>query len=143
MMRTYKVVRSGLGGMLNPPGHAEHNFSVSDGYGSRMALTSALNDDRIPDEFKDQVRLLLLMHEGTFTEEWEHTCYNYFRNCYSPDGVNRDVSCCLIDRSNKAPADHHLAVMHIRLFFPTYIPNYNLIKNNGDKGSWSSTAAEV
>lgn len=136
------IVNSGMGGFLNPPNHAEHSYGVEEYVNGRssgsMSLTSALEDVYVSDEVKEEARRLLKENAGEFTEEWEHSCYNYFRNCYSPDGANRKASDCIISKECINP-EYHLAYLHIKSFFPDYKPNEFLINNNGDKGSWSKS----
>ena len=64
--------------------------------------------------------------------------YNYFRNCWSPDGVNRNVDKCKVyTPTYDSDLTLSLAYLFIRRFFPDYEPNEYLIFNNGDKGLWS------
>jgi hypothetical protein len=138
----YVIVTSGMGGMLNPPKDAEHTHSVAIKYSNgrdagSMSLRAALKDEDVPVSVRLRIKSILLTTLPEMTEEWEHSVYNYFRGCYSPDGIDRNVSNVVIDKTNSRPADHHLAVMLIRSFFPDYTPNLELIENNGNKGSWS------
>jgi len=149
MKTEFIIVKDGMGAMLNPPNDAEHKFHVKERKVSTrytvgdMSLRHALTCDYVPASVKAEVEKLLALHKGELTEEWEHTCYNYFRNCYSKDGVSRNVNDnMVIDRTNSQPIEHHLAYMHIKTFFPDYKPNELLIHNNGDKGSWSSSKKE-
>lgn len=119
-----RILNSGMGGFLNPPGHAEHNWSIGDGNGS-ASLTYALTQPWVSDELKRAIRALLLTNPGTFTPEWEANCYAYFRNCYSPDGVQRNVSGLM----SNGPPEYHAAYLHIKKFFPVYAPNLELIAN--------------
>lgn len=137
----FEIVREGMGGFLNPPNDAEHTFSlVAKRRGREIAaysLREALKANEVPEDVKERIRALLDEHKPVFTEEWEHSVYNYFRNCYSPDGINRNVSDCIVDPENRQPKEHHLAYLFIKQFFPDYQPNEYLILNNGDKGAWS------
>lgn len=138
----YEIVRDGIGGFLNPPNDAEHTFSLvaKDKLGREVAsysLRAALEANEVPEDMKNHIRALLDECKPVFTEEWEHSVYNYYRNCYSPDGINRNASDCIIDPTNRRPREHHLAYLFIKQFFPDYQPNDYLILNNGDKGSWS------
>jgi hypothetical protein len=140
----FVIKREGQGGFLNPPNDAEHIYCVMEKYlngrecGS-MSLRYSLTDSDVPEEIKEKVRTLLNENKDTLTEEWEHSCYNYFRNCYSPDGIDRNVTNCLSDKTNSLPSHNHLAYLHIKSFFPNYEPNEFLIVNNGNNGSWSNS----
>ncbi|MEK5036158.1 hypothetical protein MKY96_32435, partial [Paenibacillus sp. FSL R7-0302] len=136
----FVIVNSGAAGFLNPPGHAEHNYSVrelsrNNKEISSESLSSALINDSIPEDIKNRAKMLLERFPGDFTEEWEHSVYNYFRCAYSPDGVNRNVNDCFFQKDGNP--EHHLGYLFIKSFYPDYEPNLYLIEFNGDKGSWS------
>lgn len=134
--QNYRIVNESMGSFLTPFGHASQRYSVKN-YDGQMSLDHALEDKDVPENLKEKIKKLLEDNPVEFTEDWEHSCYNYFRNCYSPDGINRNVSNCIIDKTNNKPPKHHLAYLHIKSYFPDYEPNLFLIHNNGDKGSWS------
>lgn len=138
----YSIINDGMGAMLNPPNDPEHSYSVVAKAGHRevasWSLRAALESNEVPEDIKTEVNALLDANKGGYTDEWEHSVYNYFRHCYSHDGINRSASDCKIDPTNSEPADHHLAFMLIKSFFPDAKPNMDLIHNNGDKGAWSN-----
>jgi hypothetical protein len=143
----------GMGGFLNPPGDAEHTYSVAEYRGSRsteaesmMSLRGALAESWVPEPVKAVARRKLAECKGEATEGWLRDVYRHFRNCYSPDGENRNASDCLIVKASPdgngfvlgsfgkdgwmaelPPADHHLAVMYVRQFFPDHEPRTDLI----------------
>lgn len=137
----FRIAHSGMGGFLNPPNDLEHNYSVVEEnirgteLGS-MSLRSALEDENVPDFIKIKIQQMLDENELEFTEEWEHSCYNYFRHCYSQNGINRNANDCVTDSTNTMSPYYHLAYLHIKSFFPDYEPNEILIENHGDKGDW-------
>lgn len=141
METKFSIDNSGMGSFLNPPGHAEHDYSVVEKrvYGPKRdneigcySLNYVLECNYIPENVKQEARQLLAENPGQFTTKWEHTIYNYFRNCYSPDGIDRNVS----NLADKGPPNHHLAVLHIQHFFPSHQPNLQLIESSGELGNW-------
>jgi len=110
----FRIVRTGqgMGGFLCPPGHPNHVYEVrgywprngravnvgtrnrgngADSYGS---LDSVLGSERgmYPDAVVAQAQRIMDRAELTCSEDWVRSVYGYFRNSYSPDGVNRNVS---------------------------------------------------
>ncbi len=91
MKTEFVIVREGMGGFVNPPGHAEHSYSVREFnvHGSRreyssMSLAYAAGDETpwVPEHIKERCRRLLQKHPGEYIEEWERTVYSYFKTCY-------------------------------------------------------------
>jgi hypothetical protein len=149
------VLRSGdgMGGFLNPPGDAEHDYSFAEYRGSRsrdyegaMSLRGALTESWVPAPVKATARRILSEHAGECTEEWLRSVYAYFRSCYSPDGADRNVTRSLIVKpapdgdgyvvgpfgrdgrlDSLPPAEHHLAVLFVREFFPDHEPRTDLL----------------
>lgn len=138
----YLETKNGQGGFLNPPQHAEHIYSIIEKRGGHetdsMSLSYAAGCEYLPARVRARARALLAQHPGKMSEEWVHSVYNYFRNCYSRDGINRNVSDCIVSKANTYPADYHLAYLFIREFFPDYPPRHDLIQHNGKLGSWSN-----
>jgi hypothetical protein len=94
----------GSGGFLCPPGHPNLSYSVEGYYGGRVKPVSGPDliaglDYLIRDEYGD-VPATVKAHAGQImrdaelacSEKWLREVYGYFRNSYSPDGVNRNVS---------------------------------------------------
>jgi hypothetical protein len=110
-----------------------------------MALDSALAADYVPESIKYRARALLVALPGEITEEWVREVYAYFRNCYSPDGVDRNVSNCLISRGKRPSVDlskayapaRHLAYLFVHQFSPDHRPRVDLIE---DPPSWGKPA---
>ena len=135
-----RIVNEGMGGFLNPPGDAEYNWSVRsvrsgrDNYSSlRYALTEPYYVS-----IKADIERKLVENPPQFTTDWEQQVYAYFRNCYSPDGTERNVSVCVITspwyNCPRFNPRFHLAYLHIKKFFPDYEPNLDLIDNPGKWG---------
>lgn len=132
-MSTFHISKDGqgMGGFLNPPGDPEHFYLVRESgrNGSLMSLRSAVAEDYVPASVRERAAKLLAEATPTCSELWVREVYGYFKNCYSPDGVNRDTGDCLIDGTGNLPAEHHLAVMFVRTFFPDHEPRTDLIAN--------------
>jgi len=123
----FRIVNSGMGGLLNPPGDAEHNWSIQTfgrhGNGDEYSLRYALKSDYIPEHIKQQIRDLFAANPPQLTEEWVRDCYKYFKNCYSPDGKQRLISKLV----REGPPEYHAAHLHIVQFFPDYQPRLDLL----------------
>lgn len=116
------LVDRGMGGFLNPPDEAEHNYSISEyerghNVGS-YSLRGAIQQSWIPEEVKNCARTTLFDHPGKDTAEWRAQVEAYFAHCYSPDGKNRSASDCIIDKNDSLPRERSLAYLHIKIFFP-------------------------
>lgn len=146
-MSYYISTTEGMGGLLNPPGHAEHTHCVIEKERGKevgsMSLSYAVGPDtpHVPTEIKARAAALLAALPGTFTEEWENRVYAYFHNCYSPDGVTREVSKCVVVKGSTSRPDWHLAYLHIKSFFPDVKPNLELIANPPAWGKKESSHA--
>lgn len=139
----YKIVPGSAGSFLCPPGHPNHTHHL-EGFDSprhRNVSFSGGLDYALTDEYdgsqavKDRVRKMMDGAQLVASDMWIKEVYGYFRNCYSPDGVTRDVSKALIHRPATAPAidpARHLAVMLIRKYFPDHEPRHDLIADPGN-----------
>lgn len=123
---SWKILSSGMGNFLNPPGDAEHFYHVSH---PRMlaSLRAALESD-IPEKVLQVVRKLLDENKPVITEEWVEQVYRYFKHCYSPDGLDQTASNHIIDRTDSQPPENHLGYLHIREWFPEYQLRRDLIR---------------
>ena len=139
----YYLVSDGQGGFLNPPGDSEHSFSIQEFRGSHnvgsCSLRYAIECDWYPLQVKHAARQCINKHKGnTQDETWIASVYNYFRKCYSPDGINRNVSDCIITTEfSKYPPEWHLAYLFIKQFDSEHAPRLDLIANDPGYGSWS------
>ena len=127
---TGRLTRQGMGGFLNPPFHPEHTMSVQ-GRDFSMSLSAAASCMELCKNVRDRARDILEKYvppplQSPTIQDWIHQVLGYFRNCYSPDGVDRNCSHCIITQSDNAerpPIDHHLGVMLVRQFYPHFTPN--------------------
>jgi hypothetical protein len=170
----YRIRRDGegTGGFLCPPGHPNHFYTINMYYprGPRtprpelrkepdgfVAVDTVLGDDDnlYPDYLVAAARRLMERAELVYSSMWVRNVYGYFRNCYSPDGKNRNAGDCVIFKPHcllcgraphpgqpgdgghnsvpalRPPAHRHLAVMLIREYFPGHQPRTKLIENPG------------
>ncbi len=134
-MTTYIIVLEGMGNAFNPPGHAEHNYSLKEiergrevGFSS-LSYAAGPETTWVPQDVKERCRKLLADNPGNFTDAWERECYAYWRNCYSPDGIDRNVSNLVISRDGSLPPERHAAFLHVKSFFPEANPRLDLIQN--------------
>lgn len=148
--------KDGMGGFLSPPGDPAHTYAFLEYRGSRsmdyetsMSVESAATEKWVPARVRAKAKQILASAKRECTDEWVESIYRYFRNCYSPDGVDRNVSNCLIVKPNPngfgyvhgesgwleslPPAEHHLAVLYIRKYFPDHEPRMDLIENTENR----------
>jgi hypothetical protein len=110
MTYDFRLIKSehGMGSFLDPPNSPQMQYEVIGWYSAHrtrepdcmMSLESALKDDDIPEGMKRRIRKLYEDADMQPTEEWLEQVYGYFKNCYSPDGEDRNVSNCLIVSPN-------------------------------------------
>jgi hypothetical protein len=91
--------------------------------------------DNLPAEIVRQARDLLAKAELVNSEGWQRFIYGYFKNCYSKDGVDRDVSKCLVVTGSGMNPEHHLGYMTVKEYFPDATPRLDLIESKGDYGT--------
>lgn len=137
-----KLVNNGMGalGFLCPPGHPNLTHALEApqrGDVATYALTRALETPGdFPAAVMAEVRALFASAQLVCSEKWVRHVYGYFRNCYSPNGVDRSV----VDVTRSGPPEHHLAVLTIREYFPDHQPRLDLIANPGNGyGAWPCT----
>lgn len=143
MSMYYRIVRDGKGsgGFLSPPGHPDLTHSLrgwpTAAKASRSpqdphvwaSISYALDEanDDVPESVREQARKILAEAELKCPEGWLRQVYGYFAHCYSPDGTDRNVSHCVIDADNRLPAEHHLAYLTVRQYFPDHAVRADLI----------------
>ena len=95
-----RLVRSGMGGFLNPPGHPEHDWSVekdlkrrSQNRG-RISLLAAIKSEWFDDNIKKQVKNLLDKWEESKPplsdpkiQDWIGQVMKHFKGGYEDKGV--------------------------------------------------------
>jgi len=94
----------GSGGFLCPPGHPNHFYAVEGYWGGRVKpvtgpdLIAGLDylitneDSDVPADVQARAQRIMDSAELTCSEAWVRNVYGYFRNSYSPDGEDRNVS---------------------------------------------------
>lgn len=130
----------GMGGFLCPPGHWNHEYTLTGYDGGRLkrdpdslcGIEYALTDEAgASDAIKARVRKIIADATLVDSDMWERSVYGYFRNSYSPEDMNRNVSRAIIDPANTITPDRHLAVLCIREYFPDHKPRLDLIADPG------------
>jgi len=148
MIEHGKIVNSGMGGFLNPPTHPEHRLSVQSKKKNSfsMSLSAAIDCRYLDDATKQEAKDILdnwkkLPLNDITVQDWIHHVLGYFKNCFSPDGVDRNANNCLIwiekDAKNYGSKwcnfernyNNHLGVMLIRKYYPEYEINENDFEN--------------
>ncbi|MDR2571812.1 MAG: hypothetical protein LBD23_16160 [Oscillospiraceae bacterium] len=133
VVKTLKIKNNGVGGFLNPPTHPEHTMSVGD-KNNHLSLSGAIQYEWVPKNIKEQAQKILDDWKKPALDspeivDWRRHVLGYFRNCYSKDGIDRNVNnkenMFIFNSKDKPnlPIDHHLGVMFIREFYPEYKPN--------------------
>lgn len=150
----YYLVNEGMGGFLNPPTHPEHSYSIVEYRGGHecgsYSLSAAASEDWLPGSVKGTAKgILKRWQAGTPDSAWVQSVYNYFRHCYSVDGIETNVNhegktitfgkfWDNADLEKDMPPTHHLGYMFVKKYYPDHEPDLNLIWNNGPLGSWST-----
>lgn len=145
-MKTEKgrIVPTGMGGFLNPPGHPEHVCHVETDLRRRpenrggMSLSSAVESQWLDSTTRRAARLLIhrwdRLKPGIRNpahpemQEWVYQVLGYFRNCYQ--GSGNEPECWRADKLaihsgiNDAEGDwsKHAGVHLIRQYYPDYEP---------------------
>ena len=178
---TMRIVNRSSGSFLAPPGHPTLRYSIEAGprEGTQRYETSGPNliaglDYALTNEYGDCPPAVVAEAKRIFAEStlvrselWERGVYGYFRNCYSPDGVDRNVSNCLIvgqaervdkgsqydslNRGDVVRADdprctpeHHLGYLTVKQYFPEAKPRPELmLDGNGLYGQLPCTKCET
>ena len=104
----FRIIKGSQGSFLDPPDSPTTKYSVVGWYSGHrtrepdasMSLDYALSDPDVPEVIKARIRKLYEDADMQPTEEWLAQVYSYFKNCYSPDGEDRNVSRCLIISPN-------------------------------------------
>ncbi len=136
-----RIVNGGMGSMLCPPYHPMHSYQLEtdiirrkENRGS-MSLDYALECDYVSDGMKRRIKGMFDKWNenkpdinSPEVKKWRNECLGYFSNCYSKDGITRNVNDGLdIIKGNPFELkiiDRHLGVMMIRQYYPEYQPTY-------------------
>ena len=141
---SFYMTHESMGSFLNPPGDAEHHFSIREERGGSIvgmySLRGVINESWIPNSVKSHARAMINSYKKELvpTPEWIASVYNYFRNCYAHENLDRSASNCIVDKTNSLPAERHLAVLHIKEWFPDYPIRYEFL-NGAPFGSWAKS----
>jgi hypothetical protein len=140
-----KQNRHGSGGFLSPPGHPALTYTVEEyapnQYGDNVqssgSLEWAAGADYVPVAIRARARGILARYTPPEppSEDWLAHVYSYFRNCYSPDGVNRNAGDCLIITDGTGDPERSLAVLMVRTFYPGHAPRLDLLDQSGGYGT--------
>lgn len=153
-----RIVEGSAGSFLCPPGHPNHFHHIEAGRRDDPDLFAGLDyalrpdSDDVPESIRARVQKMFDDAQLVCSEDWVRSIYAYFRNCYSPDGKDRNTSRALIvgqpwyvdkgsrydtlNRSDEALAaddprvipTHHLAYLMVRSYFPDHEPRLDLIE---------------
>jgi hypothetical protein len=139
----------GSGSAFDPPGYPTLSWSLY-GWGSKSMATrwgtdgakfigsiKELDDGWVAEDagpvLRARVRGMFERWEaerGEPSELWVQSVYAHFRNCYSPDGADRNVSSCTIWKTGpRPPAESHLGFLFVREYYPDHQPRADLIAN--------------
>lgn len=130
-----KLVKTGMGGFLNPPMHPEHSFSIQSTYGDTfcMPLSSAAESDWLDPKARGIAKRLLAEWrkpalDSEAVQDWIAIVLGYFKGCYvgqnSKGEPSWNASDLRID-STVDPvlnADLHAGVHLIRKYYPEFVP---------------------
>jgi hypothetical protein len=138
MARNSRIIQTGMGGFLNPPGHPEHKLFVETDLRRRpenrggTSLSAAEVCEYIDQETRTEAARLLADWEHSKPpldtpdiRDWVAHVLGYFRNCYIGmgdrpwDAANLRI---MPDADPLLNADIHAGVHFIRQFYPEYQP---------------------
>jgi hypothetical protein len=144
----YRIIPGSAGCFLDPPKWPTYSYHVE---GRRacvreadefLSLTYALELPYAGSDIKMSVLALLDKAQRELPPlsdpsivEWAAGVENYFRHCYSKDGIDRSVSNCVIRK--RGLRSHSLAVLHIREWYPNYTIT-KAIKDAMPTAGWGS-----
>jgi hypothetical protein len=137
-----QIVREGMGGFLNPPGHPEHSYSVETDLHrpandrSAMSLSAAVDCEWLDDatrqaardilaRWRENDRLCLGLPE---VKDWIQQVLGYFKGCYSnpeidgPEAWHADKLQINAKANPMAFSYCHAGVHLIRKYYPEYEP---------------------
>lgn len=157
--RPISIVMDSAGSFLEPPNHPSHKYGFAAGmdhghgyqeYGSITYLREEAKKMGIHPIIMITNRIFAewsknkLPEDHQAVQQWEAYVYAYFRNSYSRDGIDMDVTKSIIVEKEEnnwtknnpetwttkpQPPEHHLAVMAIRESYPEHKPRMDWIEN--------------
>ena len=146
-----KVVHEGMGGFLNPSTHPEHEWSVRSTYGDTfsMSLSKAAESSWLEgaEGRNPKIRAKTLLKNwkapdinSPEIQDWIHQVLGYFKNCYSGQDKDGNISWnagdlrIMKDADPVLNQDIHAGVHLIR----KYYPDFKATKEDFDNGYWGS-----
>lgn len=130
----YYLVSESAGSFLTPPGHATQKFSIREMRGGHETGFFSLetSENWIPEQVKKIAQEKLNQYPGNAKDEkWIKQVYAYFKNCYSPDGINRNAPDCVVCKN---PSDkeyfnpsYHLGYLYVKQYDPNHDIRMDLI----------------
>ena len=137
-----KIVESGMGGFINPPGHPEHDWHVETDLRrkpenrSAMSLSYAVDSPMLDGATKAAARTLLNTWEANkpalnspAVVDWIRQVLGYYAGCFNfqaEENNERGWHCQNLTIDSKVDplenADFHAGVHLIRKFYPDYTP---------------------
>lgn len=100
--RSMRIVPGSGDSLMCPPGHPMLTHHLEAGKPTNPSLIAGLDYalrneyGDVPTAIRQRVEALYAKAQLVRSEWWEREVYGYFRNCYSPDGVDRNVQHLLI-----------------------------------------------
>lgn len=134
-MEHYRIYPGSSGSFLCPPGHPSHRWEVRGATSYAKldtdpnyigSLDHVASDESMPAGIRKSAQKRLDEAQLVCSELWQRYVYSYFRNCYSPDGVDRNVQ-RIID---SGPPEHHLGYLMVKQYFPEAQPRLDLIADS-------------
>jgi hypothetical protein len=126
------TINAGAGSFLEHPGHHSHRIGLvagvdrGNGYQEYGSVSHYL--ENAPQEAKQQIKEIADQYTTVPAKKefdaWVTQVLKYFNTCYSPDGVDRNITRCKFEKGDPFTigVDRHLGVMHIRESFPDFKP---------------------
>lgn len=132
--RNSRIVRSEMGGFLNPPTHPEHYYSVRGECGC-TSLSAAVDSEYVDETTRAKAKQLLddwrpPALDSPKVKDWIYRVLGYYKGIYKGDGPEPEcwnASNLKSLRTNPGDLDSfddesNAGVHHIRRFYPEYAP---------------------
>jgi len=134
-----RIVNTGAGGFLNPPGHPEHKYSIETDLRQRpenrgsMSLSGAVDCEWLDAATRAAAKAKLdswvpLPLDAPEVQDWIRQVIGYFWGCYRNTTLH-EPECWFVDKlyilkSGDAarPNEEHAGVHLIRKYYPEYSP---------------------
>lgn len=131
----YYVKAGSMGSFLCPPEHANKKYHIIEKRGGHEVGSCSIEfvaNEHEEGYFPLAVKRVASRYLKDFpgdvkNEEWIKEVYRYFKNCYSDDGINRDVSDCVINTNDHVFPQFHLGYLCIKSYDPEHEIRYDLM----------------